>query len=649
MGLAWARQRREPDDGAERLARAAAEISGERRAGAVEQRLLGAALGATGCAAGEVARASGEVVARTGEPDPGAPALERELVAGGERLGRVRVWGGSPARDAAAALDVVAALGAHALRAAGLAASTRLAEDRARRVARAASEVAAAGGRSAAAAALLAQARALLDAPVAALLVRDAGGGIVVEMEDGVVADEPGAWAALGAEAVAAAEGGEVWTGEIESGCGTLPVALAGLACGRGRDGILALAGHPPLGPDGRALLGDLAARGSAAIWIASLEEELRELATIDPVTRLHDGRYFRQRLDQELSRAARAGTSVSLLVASFDGAAELRARGRDDLADDALLDLAVHLGHTLRSMDVACRIAGDEVGLIVPGAAGLEAVLVAERVRGSVAAVVSPSGRRTLSVGIATYPDQVVGREELITAARSALGWARDHGGDRAFLYDREVAELLEAQARSGAAGDDAFVATVYALAAAVDARDPSTHEHGRNVAHVAALLARELGLSPSHVEQVRTAGLLHDVGKIGVGDRILRKAGPLSEAEWDEMRQHPVVAGRILAGTRLEPIRPWVLHHHERMDGAGYPDGLAGEEIPLESRIIAVAEAFDALVQGRPYRPAVTPEAALREIAACAGTMFDPVVVAALRELAARGEPGVLPRPTP
>jgi len=594
-----------------------------------------------------VVRASGGAGARQGAPKAGHRTVGQELVGANGSYGRIDVWGDALADTAADVLTVLACLGAQLLETAERERAALRAEVRSGRIGRAVSEIAGAGGRSEALSSLLSHARGILSAPVAVVLVTGPGGSLQAAIEDGVVAGEgDDAWRHLPALAAEALEAGGVWMGNVVRDAEVSTYAVAPLAHGDALYGALGLAGIADPDVD-REFVAEFAERASAAIWIGSLEEEVRELSTIDPVTRLYDGRYFRQRLDQELNRAARENARLSVLVLGLDGSEELRAQGRDAGADEALLDLAVHVGHLRRAMDVACRLAGDEIAMILPGAGGLDAVLVAERIRSAAGATSAHTGLGAVSVGVATYPDCGPGREEIIAAGRSALSFARSYGGDRAFLYDREVATLLHAEQKDRMSGDDAFVATVYALAAAVDARDSSTCEHGQNVARIAASIARELGLSSSHVEEIRTAGLLHDVGKIGVSDRVLRKTGALSEDEWDEMRQHPLVAHRILAGTRLEGLRPWILHHHERLDGSGYPEGLVGDAIPFEARIIAVAEALDAMVQGRPWRAPISVEGAVQEIVSCSGSKFDPAVVGALQALAGRGEPGVLPRP--
>ena len=189
-------------------------------------------------------------------------------------------------------------------------------------------------------------------------------------------------------------------------------------------------------------------------------------------------------------------------------------------------------------------------------------------------------------------------------------------------------------------------MLTTVAALAASIDARHPSTVFHSENVGRVAALIAAEVGLPPDRAEDVRVAGLLHDVGKIGVSDAVVASSEPLSPAQEEELRRHPEIGERMLSGSRLASIGPWVLHHHERFDGTGYPSGLAGEQIPLEARILAVADAFDRLSSGTPARVRVSVGEAMDELERRAGSEFDPVAVAALRALVGRGTPDISPR---
>ena len=182
---------------------------------------------------------------------------------------------------------------------------------------------------------------------------------------------------------------------------------------------------------------------------------------------------------------------------------------------------------------------------------------------------------------------------------------------------------------------------AVVSTIAALLDARDHSMSDHANQVMSCAVSIARELGLGGDELEAVRLAALLHDVGKVGVPDELLRKPGPLSADEWQAMRRHPELGGRLLNGLPLPRATvDAILYHHERYDGRGYPTGLAGENIPLGARIVAVADAFDAMTSDRPYRRRLSLDVARREIADCARTHFCPDVVEAFLAVSARGE---------
>jgi HD-GYP domain-containing protein (c-di-GMP phosphodiesterase class II) len=180
---------------------------------------------------------------------------------------------------------------------------------------------------------------------------------------------------------------------------------------------------------------------------------------------------------------------------------------------------------------------------------------------------------------------------------------------------------------------------------------REPDLHEHMTGVAQRSVLLARHLGLSAEAIDEIGRAAELHDLGKIAVPAEILHKPGPLDEEEWRFMRQHTIIGERILAAApALGPVARLVRSSHERHDGCGYPDGLAGDEIPIGARVVALCDAYDAMVSDRAYRPGMAPEAALAEIERCRGTQFDPVVVDAFVELfgsnarVSRFEPGAL-----
>ena len=176
--------------------------------------------------------------------------------------------------------------------------------------------------------------------------------------------------------------------------------------------------------------------------------------------------------------------------------------------------------------------------------------------------------------------------------------------------------------------------------LAHAVDARDAYTGRHSFVVGELAAVVARQLGLEPEEVELVRLAGSLHDLGKLAIPEEILRKPGPLTAAEKLVLRRHPQIGYRMLRSLGVEPVSTWVLHHHERWDGHGYPHGLSGEQIPLGSRIILVVDAYDAMTSDRIYSSRVPHEAAIAELERNAGAQFDPRVVSVFVQSVAREE---------
>jgi putative nucleotidyltransferase with HDIG domain len=177
--------------------------------------------------------------------------------------------------------------------------------------------------------------------------------------------------------------------------------------------------------------------------------------------------------------------------------------------------------------------------------------------------------------------------------------------------------------------------------LSGAIEARDPYTRGHSARVTALAEAVARKLGWSEERLASLRLGGPLHDIGKLAVSDEVLRKAGRLDDHELAQIREHPKTGARlILRIAALRDAIPYVLYHHERWDGAGYPSGKAGEEIPVEARVLAVADAFDAMTSDRPYRRALTHEEALAEVERCAGTQFDPQIASVFLELFAVAE---------
>ena len=221
---------------------------------------------------------------------------------------------------------------------------------------------------------------------------------------------------------------------------------------------------------------------------------------------------------------------------------------------------------------------------IALPGTDAQEAAEVVARIRGRAAEVETSTGQAlTVSAGIVGFPEHATDQARLMHLADGAMYWSKSHGKDRAFIYSQAIdfalspAEAAERNLRAG------LVNTVHALARAVDAKDGYTHSHSQRVARYAGVLAVELGIDGEQLEMIRTAGVLHDVGKIGISDAVLLKPGPLDAGEFDDMKRHSELGRDIIAGAGMVEIATWVLHLHERFDGGGYPGGLQRRGDPV------------------------------------------------------------------
>ena len=363
---------------------------------------------------------------------------------------------------------------------------------------------------------------------------------------------------------------------------------------------------------------------------IGALVHKLTDAARTDPLTGLLNRRGFEETFKAELERARRSQHPLSIVAGDLDGFKLVNDRLGHHAGDEALQALAQDFSKWKRRIDVAARVGGEEFALLLPDTDERGAFLVAERLRRAVQRTFSEQPLPiTISFGIASWPDHGDETEVLLRAADEALYAAKDLGRDRSVIYSAEVASVLAGG--RGTERGEMQLATVVGLAEALDIRDTGTTRHSQTVGRYARMMAVELGLGPDHVERIRVAGVLHDVGKIGISDRILTKPGPLDDAEWDEMRTHPVVAARLLARPEFSDLCSWIVAHHERLDGMGYPEGLEAGAIPLEARILAVADAYEAMTVDRIYRPALGEEAARAELRTGSDTQFDAGVVEA------------------
>jgi diguanylate cyclase (GGDEF)-like protein len=362
---------------------------------------------------------------------------------------------------------------------------------------------------------------------------------------------------------------------------------------------------------------------------VVSVENgNLMHRSETDTLSGLFNRRFFHERLGVEIDIATRYGEQLAVIVADIDDFDAVNNLHGHPAGDDLLRAVARAIRSVCRDSDTVCRVGGDEFGVILPETAGLAALEKCLEMERAIRAVDAGSGV-TVSCGISVYPDHAADADDLVRKAEGALYWAKSHGKDQVLVYDPEVVTDLDAEGRIRTIEEQSHLGTVRALAAAVDARDPLTQYHSRNVASLAVLVAQELGMAPERVRLIEMAALLHDIGRIGVPDDVLTKPGPLDDEEWRQVREHSALGERILASTSLDEVLPWIRHHHERWDGTGYPDGIAAVAIPLEARVLAVCDAYDAMVNDRPYRAARSRAAATAELVIGKGSQFDPAVV--------------------
>jgi diguanylate cyclase (GGDEF)-like protein/putative nucleotidyltransferase with HDIG domain len=379
-----------------------------------------------------------------------------------------------------------------------------------------------------------------------------------------------------------------------------------------------------------------------ASVLISSMRERvellisrLYDTARRDSLTELPNRQGFRELLDLDLERARRSKGMMSMLVGRIDNFSELNDRLGRAAADDAVKRVARGLDAGRRQVDSLARVGGEEFALILPDADLHHAIALAEQLREGVRREFTGDPvPLTMSFGVASYPDHCETAASLLRAADEALFSANESGGDRTVLYSQALRGSYRPDADARDAGGERFVAAILDLAEAVDLRFSGSARHSETVGRYAEMMARELGFTEEHVARVKLAGMLHDVGKVGVPDEILQKPGKLTDEEFEVIKSHPGLGEQILEHPRFHDVRRWVGMHHERPDGRGYPRQLSGDDIPVEARILAVADAYEAMTSDRSYRDALGHAAATAELERCADTQFDPRVTRALIE---------------
>ena len=357
--------------------------------------------------------------------------------------------------------------------------------------------------------------------------------------------------------------------------------------------------------------------------------------ANVDGLTDLYNHRYFQDRLSAEIERANRYGRVFSLIMMDLDSFKLYNDTWGHQEGDKLLKWFAAVAGKCVRSIDVLARYGGEEFVVILPETGASEALAVAERIRETVEKEsLTYFGKNkgiTISAGVASYPEHGKNRHSLILNSDAALYYAKQQGKNRCFIYEEQCHRSYRATtAHMKALLNVDDMGAIEALGAAVDARDSHMKGHSTAVMQFAVGLAECIDMSAEEIDNLRTASLLHDIGKIGTPEEILEKPGPLANDEWKQIENHADLGSKILKRVQqMGAIEPGVKYHHERYDGKGYPSGLAGKNIPLMARIIAIADAFDAMTNTRSYKQAMSFDDAIDELKRCAGTQFDPDLV--------------------
>ena len=434
-------------------------------------------------------------------------------------------------------------------------------------------------------------------------------------------------------------------------------------------------------------LLRTLADLFAGALHNALTFQKAQEQAITDGLTGVKTHRFLMEALSSEWKRSTRANRPFALVLMDLD-----RFKFVNDfyghLEGDVVLQRVGHiLEQNCRRSDVVARYGGDEFVILMPETSVEQARQLAGKLRGWVAADPLLRDKNiTASFGIAGFPIHGSTPQELIQVADSSMYLSKHQGGNSVSSVDqgdpndtkRWKKDVLEAYLgvtlkRLFSTGPEAFeeiyrrleqftrslteqgqcgpgheippavVDTVTSLALAIDAKDHYTQGHSQKVSAYAVMIAQALNLNQKEVEEIRLAGLLHDIGKVGIPEIILNKSGPLDSEEWETMKTHTLLGAKILEPLEaMNLIRLMVRHHHEFYDGTGYPDRLRGEKIPYGARIIAIADAYDTITSERTYKKPRRPDEAFSELQRCAASQFDPEIIRVFIETMRRAPHG-------
>jgi len=397
--------------------------------------------------------------------------------------------------------------------------------------------------------------------------------------------------------------------------------------------------------------------------------EKLKQLVFKDPHTALYNYRYLEQAMKKEFELAKRHGHPFSILMFDIDYFKSINDVYGHQFGDLVLQQFAKFLMARVRKSDTVVRFGGEEFIILSPNTARTEALIAAQRHLESINSRSFGDKKRCLKLkvsgAVASYPeDKVVEPADLLKIADHVLRKIKEDGGNRVYnsvclrterpgltsvisteesAGHADVTFLKEKLEKLKKRANQSLAEAIFAFAKTLEVKDHYTGEHVEKTVYYATETARALGLDAGQVEIIRQAAMLHDLGKIGISDKILLKRGKLTNKELDHIKKHPQIGVDIIRPIQfLRELIPLMLYHHERWDGKGYPKGLKGEQIPLEARIIAIADVFQALTSKRPYRKAYSRDEAVNIIKEASGNQFDPRIVEAFLHILERSKEG-------
>ena len=378
-----------------------------------------------------------------------------------------------------------------------------------------------------------------------------------------------------------------------------------------------------------------------------------------DTLTLLYNHRCFQELLSDEISRAETSKQNLSVIMLDICNITKINKDLGHAKGDEVIKLVAENIRKNVREGDIAARYGGDELAIILPNTTVEQAKYVAEYLTYALSCFyIDDVGPVKVSVGISSYPECANDKEKLLILAEQAMYISKAKGyrdgmsaiissADFNFWDDialKSYAEVLgKRHAQLGVNFEDELLAKfnvdhaevprnrifeiATSLAGAIDAKDPYTKDHSTCVAKYSAALARAINLPEEEIDRIRLGALLHDVGKIGIPERVLQKEGPLSDEEWVIMKQHPTIGAEkvLMPNASLRDLIPIVKYHHERIDGKGYPEGLSNGDIPLAAKIVAIADTYHALTSDRPYRKGMSIEKAVSILEEGAGSQWD------------------------